>query len=741
MSYETLTLDVDADGIALITIDLPDQSMNVWNEALMADFDKAVDEILSNDAIVGAVVTSGKASGFLAGADLGMLGKSKADTMAEAYEGAAALGRMFRKMESGGQDPKALQKGQANAKPFAAAINGLALGGGLEVALACHYRVCADDPKIKLGLPEVLVGLLPGAGGTQRLPRIVGLQAAAPMIMQGSNQNPQAALAMKIVDEVAPADEIVAKAKAWVKANPKTAAPWDRKGFKFPGGAGSMNPKAVPLYVGGAAMALKQSKGVMPQIRAILSCLYEGSMLPIDTALAVEAKYFTTLLAGPTARNMIRTLFLNKQAAEKGAERPKDVPPVKIEKVGVLGAGLMGSGITHVTAKGGMQVIVLDRSPEEAQKAIDYTKKILEKNVKRGKITQDKADEFLARITPTTDYADLADVDLIIEAVFERPDIKADVIKKTEAVIRDDVVFASNTSTLPITGLAKHSRQPEQFIGMHFFSPVERMPLLEIIPGEKTGDLALAAAFDYNRKIRKTPIVVSDVRGFYTNRVVPPYLNEAMLMVTEGISPALIENAALQLGMPVGPLALTDETTLKLGYDIQQSTMEEMGDDYRTTGTEEILDLMVNKLERGGRRFGAGFYDYPEDGSPKRLWQGIHDYYPLLEEQPDVEEVKQRLMFLQLVEAAKCFAEDVVHDPQSADLGAIFGWGFSPWTGGPMSHIDTMGVETFVRTADSLAQKFGERFAPPTAFREMAEQKKALYAKAACPERLTSLAV
>lgn len=727
MTYKSFSIDIDDDGIALMTIDLPGQSMNVWNADLMADFPKFIDEFISNDDIKGLVITSGKASGFLAGADLNMLGASKASTMAEAFEGAWALNATLRKMETGGNSNKDMVKGTAHAKPVACAINGLALGGGLELALACHYRVCADHPKIQLGLPESQVGLLPGGGGTQRLPRLIGLQGAGMMIMSGKPSNPQAALAQGVVHELAPADQVVAKAKAWVKANPKAAAPWDKKGFKFPGGAGSMDPRSVPLYMGASTMALRQSKGNYPAIQAILSCLYEGSMLPIDTALRVESKYFTKLLSGPNAKNMIRTLFVNKQAAEKGAARPEGVPKSDLKKVGVLGGGLMGSGITHVTVKGGMDVIVLDRTIEDAQKAVAYSQKIVDKAVKRGKMTQEKADAFMARITPTDNYDDLKNVDLIIEAVFERPDVKADVIKKTEAVIGDDVIFASNTSTLPITGLAKNSSRPDQFIGMHFFSPVEKMPLLEIIPGEKTGDKALAVALDYNAKIRKTPIVVKDVRGFYTNRVFPPYAGEAMLMISEGVSMALIENAAVHMGMPIGPLAVVDETTLKLGYDVMQSTKEELGDDYTPTGNEELFELMVNTLGRSGRRFGAGFYDYDESGNKKGLWKGMTEHFPLAEVQPSVEEVQQRLMFIQLIATAQCYHEEVVSDPQSADLGAIFGWGFAPWTGGPMSHIDTMGVDNFVRIADSLAQKHGERFKPPMSFRDKADKGETFY--------------
>jgi 3-hydroxyacyl-CoA dehydrogenase / enoyl-CoA hydratase / 3-hydroxybutyryl-CoA epimerase len=731
MTYKTFSVDIDSDGIALVTIDLPGATMNVWNGDLITEFGAWVDDFTTNEAIKGAVITSGKATGFLAGADLTMLGGAKASSTKEAFDQAFALNALLRKMEAGGKTAKALTSGQASAKPVACALNGLALGGGLELALACHYRVVADNPKIQLGMPEVMVGLLPGGGGTQRTPRLIGLQNAAMMIIQGKSLDPATAKAQGLVHEVVPAADLIANAKVWVKANPKATAPWDKKDFKFPGGAGAMDPRSVQLFVGLNAMAHKESKGNFDAVKAILSCLYEGSILPFDTALRVESKYFTKLLSGSQAKNMIRTLFINKQAAEKGAGRPKDVPPVEIKKVGVLGGGLMGSGITHVTVKGGMDVVVLDRSLEDANKAVDYSRKIIGKAVGRGKMTKEAGEAFMARITPTDNYDDLKDVDLIIEAVFERPDVKADVIKKAEAVIRPDVVFASNTSTLPITGLAKNSVRPELFIGLHFFSPVEKMPLLEIIPGELSGDRALAAAFDYNAKIKKTPIVVKDVRGFFTNRVFPPYMGEAMKLVTEGVKPALIENAAKALGMPIGPLALLDETTLQLGYDVMQSTKKELGDAYQPSGTEDFMELMVIKLGRKGRRFGSGFYDYDDKGERLTLWQGMADHYPLAENQPSVEEVKQRLLYIQLIATAQCFEEEVVRDPQSADLGAIFGWGFAPYTGGPMSYIDTVGLENFVRTADGLAQRFGNRFAPPKSFREMADTGATLYKEAA----------
>ncbi len=733
MSYKTIKVETDSDGIALVTIDLPGKSMNVWDADLIADFAKWVDEFVADENVKGAVITSGKPTGFLAGADLNMLGGSGGgvpSTPKEQFEAAFGLNKMLRKLETGGHAAKDLQKGTAFAKPVAAAVNGLALGGGLELVLACHHRVVADNPKIQLGVPEVQVGLLPGGGGTQRLPRLAGLQNAAMMATQGKPIDPNTAKAQGIIQEVVPAGDVVAKAKEWVKANPKVTQPWDKKGFKFPGGGGAMDPRAVQFFIGANAMAQKETQHNYPAIQYILSCLYEGSIVPIDTALRIESKYFVKLLTSPQTRNMIRTLFINKQAAEKGEQRPKDVPPTELKKVGVLGAGMMGAGIAYVTAKGGMDVVLLDRDLEYAEKGKGYSQKIVEKGVSKGKVTKEKGEALLARITPTTDYNDLKDVDMIIEAVFEDPDVKKDVIKKTEAVIGSDVIFASNTSTLPITGLAKNSERPDQFIGIHFFSPVDKMPLVEIIPGDESGDRSLAAALDYVRMIKKTPIVVKDTRGFYTNRVVPPYLGEAMIMVQEGIKPALIENAAKSLGMPVGPLALTDETSLSLGHMLMQSTKKELGDAYKPSGNEELLEKMVVELGRHGRKSGGGFYEYPEGGK-KHLWPGLAEHFPLADEQPSLEETKERLLYAQLIPAAQCYAEGIVFDPQSADIGAIFGWGFAPWTGGPMSHIDTIGLETFVRKSESLAQKYGSRFSPPQKFRDMAESGEKLYGKAA----------
>lgn len=725
---ETIRYEVDGDGIALLTIDLPNTGMNVFNAQLIEDLETCVNKVLEDDAVKGAVITSGK-DAFLAGADLNMLGAQAGaeQTPEEAFEGAFRLNKILRLIETGGKPRKELAL--QGTKPFAAAVNGLALGGGFELVLACHYRVITDSPKMQLGFPEVQVGLLPGAGGTQRLPRIVGIQAAAQAITTGKPYNGQVALGLGIAQEMAPTDQVVEKAKAWVKKSPSALAPWDKKGFKYPGGAGAMNPAAVQTFIGANAMAQKQTQHNYPAVQAILSCLYEGGIVDFDTAIRIESKYFMTLLAGSVAPNMIRSLFINKQAVEKGSLRPKNIERKTVKRLGMLGAGLMGAGVAYVSAKGGMDVVLLDRDMASAEKGKDYSRKLVEKDIGRGKLTKEKGDAFLERIIPTDNYDDLKDCDLIIEAVFEAEDIKKDVTEKTEAVIGKDVVFASNTSTLPITGLAKNFTRPHQFIGIHFFSPVEKMPLVEIIMGEKTDDETLALALDYVSQIRKTPIVVNDSRGFYTSRCFGTYVQEGYAMVKEGVNPALIENAGKMAGMPVGPLAVGDEVAIDLSYKVGMATRKALGDKYVPSPADGFVEKMVTELERFGRKNGKGAYVYPEDGSPKHLWQGLSEHFPLSDDQPSVDEVKSRLMIRQAIECARCFEEGVLRDTASGDIGAIFGWGFAPFTGGPFSFIDTMGVDEFVREADRLTQAYGPRFTPPQLLRDMAANGETFYTK------------
>lgn len=723
----TLHHDFDADGILTLTIDLPGQSMNVINADFTTDLASAIETIKTDASIKGVVITSGKASGFMAGADLkgmgGLVGggagegshEATKSRMAALFDNVYRLNKLFRDLETCG-------------KPVAAAVNGLALGGGLELALACHYRVCADNPKVALGLPEVLVGLFPGAGGTQRLPRLMGVQPALMYLTQGKSMSPQEALGFKVVNELAPADSIVARAKAWALANPKAVAPWDEKGFKFPGGVGAFNPGFAQTFMGATAMTAKATNHNMNAPIAMLSAVYEGSQLPIDTALRVESKYLAKVVADPQAGNMIRSLFVSKQAAEKGARRPKNVAPMPPKKIAMLGAGLMGAGVAMVAAQAGVEVVLLDRDLAAAEKGKAYTAERLAKK----RTDPAKMAALLARIHPTADYADLAGCDLIIEAVFEDRGIKAEVTKAVEAVVGADTIFGSNTSTLPITGLATAWSKPANFIGIHFFSPVEKMPLVEIIVGRETGPEAIAKALDFVAAIRKTPIVVNDSRGFYTSRCFGTYIQEGLALLSEGVAPALIENIGRHMGMPVGPLAVNDEVGLDLSYKIAKQTKADLGDAYRPSASEGVIATM-NELGRFGRKGGKGFYVYPEDGSKKYLWPELSVTVAELGEPSDAtpEAIRERLLYRQMVECARCFAEGVLETPEDGDLGAIFGWGFLPFTGGPFSHMDTLGLANVVAILDGLTQRHGDRFAPPPLLRDMADKGETFYGRAA----------
>lgn len=702
------------DGVVLLTIDVPERSMNVMTPAFLADITAAAERIGEDDSVKGAVVTSGKDS-FMAGADLHDLvaGFDTRRDVKQLYEWCRGLQQALRRLETCG-------------KPVAAAINGTALGGGLEVGLACHYRVAADAPRAVLGLPEVKVGLMPGGGGTQRLPRLIGIEPALRLISEGKHMSPAEALEAGFVDEVVQPGEEVEAARKWVRQTDVTDQPWDRKGFKVPGGAGLMHPAAVQTFTVGSALTQKLTNHNYPAPQAILSAVYEGTVLPIDTALDVETKYFVSLLMSPVFRNMARTLFISKGAADKLARRPKEPPKREVTRLGILGAGMMGAGIAYVSAKAGMHVVLLDTDADKAEAGKDYSRKLVEKGIERGRVTREQGDALLERIETGADFAALEGSELVIEAVFEDREVKADVTARAEAVIPDDAIFASNTSTLPITGLAKASKRPAQFIGIHFFSPVDKMPLVEVIVGKETNDTAIAQALDYVRQIRKTPIVVNDSRGFYTSHVFSVFTREGMTMLKEGVNPALIENAARHAGMPVGPLAVTDEVSLELSYHVGVQTRKDLGDDYRETPADEVLHLFVEQLDRKGKRYRKGFYDYPEDG-PKRLWSGLADHFPRADEQPSAAEVKQRLLYSQAIEAVRCLDERVVTHPADADIGSVFGWGFPAWTGGVLSYIETEGLKRFVAEADRLRDAYGERFAVPDSLRAMAKEGRAFY--------------
>ena len=630
----------------------------------------------------------------------------------QAFDFSQHATRMHRAIETGG-------------KPWVAVINGLALGGGFELALAAHYRILVDEPKAVVGLPEVNVGLLPGSGGTQRLLRIAGVKAALDLLLSGRSVAPAEALKLKIVDAVVPASDVMVRARAWLASGPDPVKPWDKKGFAIAETRGLLNPEAAAMFSVASGGITKAGRN-LPAPAAILSTVFEGVQLPFDKALSVESKYFAKLLTDPVARNIIRTTFISKAAAEKGARRPAGFAKATVKRVGVLGAGMMGAGIALVSAAVGIDVVLIDRNAATAEKGRNYSVKVLAKDVEKGRRTQQEADAIVARITPTVDFASLEGCDLVVEAVFEDTAIKADTTRKAEAVLAPEAIFATNTSTLPITGLAQASARPDQFIGLHFFSPVERMGLVEIIMGKQTSKATLAKGIDFIAQLRKTPIVVNDSRGFYTSRVFQTMIHEGAAMLAEGVPPAVIENAAKSAGLPVGPLALLDELTFDLPLKIVDQAIAEEGASYVPPAGVPVLRRMRDEVGRSGRKSGGGFYDYPQGGK-KTLWPGLAEIYP---PKPgyDVEELKKRLLYAQAIETARCLEEGVLETPEDADLGALYGWGFPAWTGGTISYIDTIGIETFVREADRLAQTYGARFAPSAWLRAKAERGEGFYA-------------
>lgn len=719
---ENFKIDVDADGIALITFDVPGRSMNTLTSSVMAEIPQLVERIKTDDAIKGAVLTSGKASGFCAGADLGDIagGMIGGASLQDAYDAGWKMNGALRALETCG-------------KPVAAAINGLALGGGLELTLACHYRVVENDNKIQLGLPEIKVGLFPGGGGTQRLTRLVGVQAAMMAMTEGKSFRPNDAKGAGIVHEIAEKGQSVEAAKTWIRNGGKAVQPWDDKSFKLPGG-GPYHPAGIQNFLVGNAMIRKQTYGNYPAATNLMKAVYEGVQVPMDAALRIETRYFIKTLMTPQAQAMIRSLFLSKQELDKGAVRPAGVPKSDAKKVTVLGAGMMGAGVAYVQVMAGIETVLIDQTQEAADKGKAHVEELLKKRLSRGQMTQEKFDATLALVTATTDYDHIKGSDLVIEAVFENREIKADVTKRAEAQLAEGAVFGSNTSTLPITGLAEASVRPEDFIGIHFFSPVDKMMLVEIILGEKTGPAAIAKAIDYVLKIKKTPIVVNDSRGFYTSRCFSTFLMEGMAMLEEGYAPALIDNVGRMTGMPRGPLEMHDDVALDLSYKIAKQTAIDLGDAYVPTEGADIVAKMVEG-GRYGRKNGKGFYDY--DTKPKTLWAGLSELAPVKfdDSTPElVDELKTRLLYRQAVEVARCWAEGVIDDPREADLGAILGWGFAPWSGGPITLIDQTGLKAFVETADRLAATYGDRFKVPELLREMAAKGETFYGRFA-PEK------
>ncbi len=717
------TMTKDADGVATITWDVKSKSMNVMSTEAFAALSGLVDEALADASVKGIIITSGKKD-FAGGMDLNVIAKMRAGGAQAIFDGVMQMHHVLRKIERAGMDPKTLK----GAKPIVAALPGTALGIGLELPLACHRIIAADNPKAKIGLPEIMVGIFPGAGGTTRLSRKLGAMMAAPFLLEGKLSDPKSAKGAGLIDEVVAPEDLLKRAKEWVLSATEAdlVKPWDAKGYKMPGGAPYSAP-GFPTFVGASAMVHGKTMGVYPAARALLAAVYEGALVPFDTALRIEARHFTSVLMNPSSSAMIRSLFINKEALDKGANRPK-VADQAVKKLGVIGAGMMGAGIAYVSANAGIEVVLIDSTQEAADRGRAHSSDLLDKGMKRGKVTAEKKAEVLGRITATTDYAALAGVDLVVEAVFEDPKVKSDVTHKVEAATGADCIYATNTSTLPITGLAAASKRPDEFIGIHFFSPVDKMNLVEIIRGKKTGDVAVAKALDFVRQIRKTPIVVNDARFFYANRCIIPYINEGIRMVAEGVEPALVENAAKLVGMPLGPLQLVDETSIDLGVKIAKATKAAMGDDYPDEAVDHVLFWMADQ-GRLGKKANAGFYAYSDKGERLGLWEELEHKYPQDKMQPSLADVQHRLLFAQVLEAVRALEEGVLTDIREGDVGAILGWGFAPWSGGPFSWLDIIGAGRAVEICRGLSAQFGPRFHAPALLREMAEKGETFYGR------------
>jgi 3-hydroxyacyl-CoA dehydrogenase / enoyl-CoA hydratase / 3-hydroxybutyryl-CoA epimerase len=733
MSFTHFTIENDADGMALVTWDSPGRSMNVIDATVMDELSAIIEQTTADAAIKGVVITSGK-DAFCAGADLTMLeGLSRAFVELSQSQGEeAAMSRFF---EESRRWSVLCRRIETCGKPWVAAINGTALGGGFELALACHRRIATDNPRTRVGQPEVKVGLIPGAGGTQRIARMMPPSDALQFLLKGDQVQLNRAKAMKLIDTVVPKTDLVRTAKEWIKSGGSAKAPWDVDGFKLPGGP-VYSKAGIMVFTPANAIYRRETYDNYPAAHAILQVVYEGLQLPMDQALRVESRWFAKILRSPEAAAMIRTLFVSMQELNKGARRPANVPAKPLQRIGVIGAGFMGGAIAYVSALAGLNVVLIDRDPEIAEKGKAHSHKLVTDQINRGRATTADRDALLARISATADFVELKDCDLVVEAVFEDRKIKEEVISRTQNVLGEEAIFGSNTSTLPITSLAAAFKDRARFIGIHFFSPVERMMLVEIIMGKETGDAALAMALDFARAIRKTPIVVNDSRGFYASRVVGTYLREGHLMLTEGIPAALIENVARMAGMPVGPLSLTDEVAVDLAWKILKATEADLGAAAIDPKQKALLAEMVEKRSRFGRKNGKGFYDYPPN-APKRLWAGLADLQPnrLNADDIDIAMLKRRFLGIQALESARCIEDEVVTDVREADVGSILGFGFAPFTGGTISYIDGMGVKTFIQMCNDLAKACGERFKPSKLLIDMADKGETFYGRFAPAKR------
>lgn len=719
---DTIRWEQDDDGVVILTLDDPSQSANTMNEAYKASMRATVERLeAEKDSITGVVITSAKKT-FFAGGDLNDLKQAR-------KEDAPELAVMIRELKAD------LRKLETLGKPVVAAINGAALGGGLEIALATHHRVIVDDPKAVLGFPEVQLGLLPGAGGVTRSVRMFGIaDALMKLLLLGSRHRPAAAKEMGLVDEVvATREELLPAAKAWIAANPEAVQPWDVKGHKIPGGTPS-NPKFAANLPAFPANLRKQIKGAnYPAPHHIMAAAVEGAQVGFDVALEIEGRYFVDLVTSQVAKNMIQAFFFDLQAVQGSRGRPESLEPTSVKKVVILGAGMMGAAIAYVSAKAGIEVVLKDVSLEAAQKGKGYSEKLVAKGVERGKTTQEKGDKLLSLITPSADAADAAGADLVIEAVFEDPGVKQEVMAEIEPHLAPDALLGSNTSTLPITLLAENVSRPADFIGLHFFSPVDKMPLLEIIKGEKTSDAAVYRALDFAKQIAKTPIVVNDSRGFFTSRVIGTFINEGISMLAEGIPAASIEQASSQAGYPAPVLQLSDELNLKLMRRIRKASADAAGDAWVGHPADAVIDRMLDEFERPGKLEGAGFYEYA-DGRRTRLWPGLRDAFPPVEDPSSINlrDLQERLLFIEAIESVKCVDEGVIESVADANIGSIMGIGFPGWSGGVLQYINGYegGLAGFVARARELADQYGERFTPPESLVARAESGDEYFDKA-----------
>ncbi|WP_439861757.1 3-hydroxyacyl-CoA dehydrogenase NAD-binding domain-containing protein [Pseudomonas sp. MBLB4136] len=702
------------DNIVVLTMDMPGQSANTMNAAYREAMGQVIERLeAERDAIAGVIISSAKKT-FFAGGDLNELIKvGKADAK-DFYQMILRIKGQLRRLETLG-------------KPVVAAINGAALGGGWEICLACHQRIALDSASVQLGLPEVTLGLLPGGGGVVRMVRLLGLEKALPYLLEGKKVRPQAALKAGLIDQLASDQgDLLAKARAWIVANPEARQPWDEQGYRMPGGTPS-SPNVAQMLAIAPSVLREKTRGCLPAPEKILCAAVEGAQVDFDTAQLIEARYFTELTTGQVAKNMIGTFWFQLNQINAGGSRPQGLAPSTTKKVGVIGAGMMGAGIAYVTAAAGIEVVLKDVSLERAEKGKGYSARLLEKKVSRGQMSVDKRDAILARITPSDRDADFAGCDLIVEAVYEDRDLKANVTAAAERAALSDALIASNTSTLPITGLATAVDGQDRFIGLHFFSPVDKMPLVEIIRGEHTSDATLARAFDYVMQINKTPIVVSDSRGFFTSRVFATYTHEGMAMLGEGVSAALIENEARKAGMPVGPLAISDEVSLSLMQHIRQQTLKDLAEEGKEAPEHPafaVITQMLEQYQRAGKAAGGGFYEYPEAGR-KHLWPELKRHFEKADRQIPAADVRDRILFIQAIETVRCLEEGVLQSTADANIGSIFGIGFAAWTGGALQFINQYGLQDFVARAQYLAEQYGQRFQPPALLLEKAAGKQA----------------